>query len=142
MKVKTKILIAALCLLAVLAIVIALGAGSIRKILFGEPASIYGTYVRENQNDIMPFSITLNEDGRYQYLECGISSHIGMGGYTFKNNIVTLVDGNIPGVNGSLTRTYKFRIEDGKLIFLAEESDDFMYIKLPDGAEFTRAEQE
>lgn len=111
-------------------------AESIGKMLFGEPASIYGTYVRENQNDIMPFSITLNEDGRYQYFECGISSHIGMGGYTFKDNIVTLVDGNIPGVNGSLTCTYKFRFEDGKLIFLAEESDDFMYIKLPDGAEF------
>ena len=65
-----------------------------------------------------------------------------MGGYTFKDDIVTLVDGNIPGVNGSLTRTYKFRFENGKLVFLAEESDDFMYIKLPDGAEFTRVEQE
>lgn len=140
MKARTKILIAALCLLAVFVIWTAWGAESIGKMLFGEPASIYGTYVRENQNDIMPFSITLNEDGRYQYFECGISSHIGMGGYTFKDNIVTLVDGNIPGVNGSLTRTYKFRLEDGKLIFLAEESDDFMYIKLPDGAEFTRVE--
>ena len=115
-------------------------AESIGKMLFGEPASIYGTYVRENENDILPFSITLNEDGTYRYFERGISSHIGMGGYTFKNNIVTLVDGNIPGVNGSLTCTYKFRFEDGKLIFLAEESDDFMYIKLPDGAEFTRVE--
>lgn len=131
-----------ICVLAVLAIVTALGAGSIRKILFGEPASIYGTYVRENKNDILPFSITLNEDGSYQYFECGISSHIGMGGYTFKDDTVTLVDGNIPGVNGSLTRTYKFRFENGKLVFLAEESDDFMYIKLPDGAEFTRMEQE
>lgn len=108
----------------------------IRRMLFGEPASIYGTYVRENKNDILPFSITLNEDGTYRYFERGISSHIGMGGYTFKDDIVTLVDGNIPGVNGSLTCTYKFRFEDGKLIFLAEESDDFMYIKLPDGAEF------
>lgn len=131
-----------ICVLTVLAIVTALGAGSIHKILFGEPASIYGTYVRENKNDILPFSITLNEDGSYQYFECGISSHIGMGGYTFKDDTVTLVDGNIPGVNGSLTCTYKFRFENGKLVFLAEESDDFMYIKLPDGAEFTRVEQE
>ena len=115
---------------------------SIRRMLFGEPASIYGTYVRENKNDIMPFSITLNEDGSYQYFECGISSHIGVGEYTFENGIVTLVDKHIPGISGSLTRTYKFRFEDGKLIFLAEESDDFMYIKLPDGAEFTRVEQE
>ena len=125
-----------ICVLAVLAIVTALGAGSIRKILFGESASIYGTYVRENENGIMSFSITLHEDGTYQYYEGGLSSHIGMGGYTFKNNIVTLVDGNIPGVHGSLIRIYKFRFEDGKLVFLAEESDDFMYTTLPDGAEY------
>lgn len=115
-------------------------AESIRKMLFGEPASIYGTYVRENDNGMIPFSITLNEDGTYRYLECGISSHIGMGGYTFKDGIVTLVDANIPGVHGSLTRRYKFRFEDEKLVFLAEESDDFMYIKLPDGAAFEREE--
>lgn len=115
-------------------------AESIRKMLFGEPASIYGSYVWENDNGMIPFSITLNEDGTYRYLECGISSHIGMGGYTFKDGIVTLVDANIPGVHGSLTRRYKFRFEDEKLVFLAEESDDFMYIKLPDGAAFEREE--
>lgn len=117
-------------------------AARIHKMLLGGNAGVYGSYVRENERDILAFSITLYEDGHYQYYESVISSHIGVGEYTFENGIVTLVDKHIPGISGSSTRTYKFRFEDGKLIFLAEESDDFMYIKLPDGAEFTRVEQE
>lgn len=102
--------------------------------------SISGSYSRENANGFDHFTITLNEDGTYSYFETMISSHLGMGGYTLKDGIVTLTDSQIPGLYGSLTRTYKFRCEDGKLIFLADESDNFMYINLPDGAEFERRE--
>lgn len=101
---------------------------------------ISGSYFRENSNGFDHFTITLNEDGTYQYFESMISSHLGMGGYTLEDGVVTLTDSQIPGVYGSLTHAYKFRCEEDKLIYLADESDDFMYIKLPDGAEFERRE--
>lgn len=101
---------------------------------------ISGTYSRENANGFDHFTITLNEDGTYSYFETMISSHLGMGGYTLEDGIVTLTDSQIPGLYGSHTYTYKFRCEKGKLIFLADESDNFMYINLPDGAEFERRE--
>ena len=97
--------------------------------------SVYGTYARRNSDGSI-FTITLHEDGSYQYYESMLSSHIGVGSYTYENNTVTIVDDQIPGVSGSLTITLVFSFENGNLIFCAEESDRFMYINLPDGAEF------
>lgn len=102
---------------------------------------IFGTYVRENEKDPIAFSITLREDGTFQYYEAGISSHIGMGDYTYEDGVVTLMDAQIPGVYGSLTRKYKFLYENGKIVFLAQASDRFMYVTLPDGAEFVYADE-
>jgi len=105
-----------------------------------EPEPVFGAYSRENANGFDHFTITLNEDGTYSYFETMISSHLGMGEYTFEDGIVTLIDDQIPGLYGSLTHTYRFRYEGGSLIFLADESDNFMYINLPDGAQFDRRE--
>ena len=111
----------------------------VRKLLFGEEGlrtSVYGRYALENDKDILGFSITLNGDGTYTYFEGGFSSHFGYGDYTYENGIVTLVDTNVPGVDSSLTLTFKFLFQNGSLFFLARESDHFMYRTLPDGAEF------
>ena len=97
--------------------------------------SVYGTYARRN-SDGSVFTITLHEDGSYQYYESMLSSHIGVGNFTFEDNTVTIVDDQIPGVSGSLTITVVFGFENGNLIYRAEESDRFMYVNLPDGAEF------
>ena len=102
--------------------------------------SVSGSYSRENSNGFDHFTITLNEDGTYSYFETMISSHLGMGGYALEDGVVTLTDSQIPGLYGSLTHTYRFRYEGGSLIFLADESDNFMYINLPDGAQFDRRE--
>lgn len=103
---------------------------------------LYGTYFRIN-NYSQPlsdtFTITLNSDGTYHYYETMISSHMGLGKYTVCGNIITLTDDNIPTLSGSKTYTFKFEYRDGKLVFLASESDRFMYVNLPDGAEFDRA---
>ena len=104
--------------------------------LADSPEDVCGIYARPNANGFDSFTITLNSDGTYQYFETMISSHLGFGNYTVEDDIITLVDDQIPGVSGSLTHTYKFKYTDGKLVFLSEESDHFMYINLPDGAEF------
>lgn len=121
------------CVLAVVISVFVLVACRAR-----EPGLQYGVYARENANGFDSFTIALNEDGTYSYFETMISSHLGIGNYTYEDGIVALVDDQIPGLYGSLTHTCKFRYEDGKLIYLAAESDGFMYINLPDGAQFDR----
>ena len=110
-----------------------------------EDDSLYGTYFRRN-DDARPvsdtFTITLNSDGTYNYYETTISSHLGFGKYTVNGNIITITDDSIPTLNGSKTYTFKFEYRDGKLVFLASDSDNFMYVNLPDGAEFERTPQE
>ena len=105
-------------------------------------AQVAGSYSRKNNggSDINCFSISLQEDGTCTYYETMISSYIGFCKYTLDGDVIVINDHNLPGVSGSVTRTYKFRYNDDKLIFLAGESDKFMYITLPDGAIFDRSE--
>ena len=104
-----------------------------------EPSqTIYGQYITDNA-DGSRFNIVLREDGTFMYLETWLSSFIGEGNYAVEGNIVTLVVENIPNIHGSRTQTNKFKYEDGKLFFIEDGSDNFMYIKLQDGAEFRKA---
>ena len=118
-------------ILAVLLTVLALSACGTKSSV--TPEEVAGHYRRKN--DI--FSIVLNADSTYQYYESEISSHIGMGNYTIDGDVITLED-KFPGLSGPITCYFRFRYEDGKLFFLADQSDQFMYVKLPDGATFER----
>ena len=100
-----------------------------------------GTYVRSNGDGASDdeFTIVLNENGRFTYYESVLASHIGMGRFTVEDGIVTLTEKWAPKNSGRSGSTYKFRCEGKKLIFIAEGSNEFPYIKLDDGAEFKRA---
>ena len=101
---------------------------------------MFGTYYRQNDdNSPFAFTITLSPEGTYNYCESAVSSHLGYGKYTVEGNVITLIDDNIPTATGSVTYSFKFEYRDGKLIFLASESDNFMYVNLPEGAVFERA---
>ena len=118
------------------------------KSIFGEDATgieniedIYGTYARQNDNTLKDyFTITLNSDGTFSYYATMFSSYIGRGSYTVEGNVITLVDDHIPTLSGSATCKFLFEYRDGKLIYLASQSDAFMYINPPEGAEFVKAE--
>ena len=101
-----------------------------------------GTYCRLNDKSQTGmasgwdwFTITLNEDGTFSYFETSISSHIGMGNYTYENGIVTLVEES-PRLGETVTEYHRFRYDGEKLIFLASRSDDFTYAHPTEGAEF------
>ena len=95
------------------------------------------------------FTITLSESGRFQYYEGMLSSYIGMGHWTVEDGILTLKDdvglgkiidnedgtASFENTEGFVNR---FKMEDGKLVFIAEGSDNFLYVKLDDGAIFER----
>lgn len=99
-------------------------------------SAVVGNYLRsdvETEMILNHFSISLNEDGTFVYIANLFSSHIGHGRYTEEDNVITLKEGDA---------IHKFRYENDRLIFLAEESDQFLYVTLPDGATFDRIEIE
>lgn len=104
-----------------------------------EDGHTYTTYRRENEERFGVadyFTITLRDDGQCQYYATLISSYIGVCKYEIKGDILTITDDGIPGLYGTLTNVYKFKIVGDTLVFLADESSEFMYKKLPDGAVF------
>lgn len=104
--------------------------------------NLCGTYLRGND-----FSISLAEDGSFSYYESPIGSHIGLGNYTFENGIVTLTETRQtislenPEEWSTKTVSFRFRYTGNSLIYLADTSDQFIYINLPDQAEFVRSEK-
>lgn len=107
---------------------------------------ICGTYTRPNDTfgEYDKFSITLNNDGTYSYYETWLSSMIGMGNYTFDGKVVTLThivsvsDDADPKNFKSKALHFKFKADGKTLVYLGNESDNFTYVKLTDGAVFER----
>ena len=80
------------------------------------------------------FAITLHNDGTFIYVENPASSYIGMGTYTNNDGIITLTE-DAPGCRGAVNR---FKLDGNSISFIAEGSDNFIYITLSDGAVFTK----
>ena len=102
---------------------------------------MYGTYSRTNDDkysSAFDFTISIYPDGRYYYYE-GFGSHIAYGNYTVEGNVISITDETIPHIDGKIF-CFKFEYCGDKLVFLASESDQFMYVDdLPDKAIFNRA---
>lgn len=107
-----------------------------------DPANsrVAGTYSRHNDPDFLmdTFSIDLRADGTCSYYETLISSYIGDCRYRVEGDTVIIEDEGIPSKNPR-KHVFKFKFEDNKLVFIADGSDQFMYIKLEDGTVFDKA---
>ena len=93
------------------------------------------TYVWEKQGFGGDFTITLNEDGTYTYYEGMLSSFIGSGNWTVKDGILILEADPDYGL------AFRFDIQDDSLLFRAEESSQFIYVKVEDGDRFILREK-
>ena len=101
------------------------------------PEEIAGkTYVYEEAGFGGDFTIDLHEDGSFRYYEGGLSSYIGDGTWTLEGDTLTLTE------NTDAARENHFRLEDGALVFVAEDSGNFTYIAVADGARFLPAPAE
>lgn len=92
------------------------------------------TYVYEKEGFGGDFTVQINKDGTFQYYEGGLSSYIGMGKWTLKEDILLLADGE-----GSNSRKNYFKADGDDLIFIADGSTNFLYVKVADGARFSRS---
>jgi len=93
------------------------------------PDLVGKVFVYENEGFGSNFTISLQDGGTFGYYEGMLSSHIGMGTWTVEGDILTLHE-------DTFDWTFRFRVQDGALHFLREGSDQFMYIKVADGARF------
>lgn len=91
-----------------------------------------GLYLYEGDGFGGDFTITLRTDGSFTYYEGGLSSYIGAGKWSVSGDILTLEDETgVPKVN-------RFRMEGNDLIFQANGSTNFIYVKVADGAVFSK----
>ncbi len=90
------------------------------------------TYVYENEGILGSFAITLYEDGSFTYSEGIASRYIGRGAWTQDGDTITLTDIETAGY----TRINHFRIDGEDLVFLTEDSSNFIYIKVQNGERF------
>lgn len=90
------------------------------------------TFVYEKEGFGGDFTIQINDDGTFGYYEGLLSSYIGIGNWILDNDILVLSDDDdigYPLVN-------RFEVKDGDLVFLAEDSSNFLYMKVADGEHF------
>lgn len=91
------------------------------------------TYTYEEEGFGGNFTIHINNDGTFSYYEGPLSSYIGMGSWTLENDILVLSDDEqmgYPFVN-------RFKVDGNDLVFVSENSSNFLYIKVADGKRFT-----
>lgn len=102
---------------------------------------VAGGYLFNSDQDFPKdsFSIKLNEDGTCTYYETVISSYFGMCRYRVEGDTVIIEDHGIPSEK-PLKHTFKFKYENEKLVFIAEGSDRFMFVKLEDGDVFNKVQ--
>lgn len=94
-----------------------------------------GLYLYEGDGFGGAFTISLRADGSFTYYEGHLSSYIGAGKWSVSGDILTLED------ETGITRVNRFRMEGNDLIFQAKGSTNFIYVKVADGAVFSKNSQ-
>ncbi len=90
------------------------------------------TFVYKGEGAGSDFEITLKEDETFYYNEGLLSSYIGVGEWELDGDILTLYEDPTKGY-GFVNR---FRVIWGKLYFLTEGSDGFLYVDVQSGDQF------
>ncbi len=98
----------------------------------GSQLSPAGLYLYEGDGFGGDFTITLRADGSFTYYEGNLSSYIGAGRWSVSGDILTLKD------ETGVSKVNHFRMEGNDLIFQAKGSTNFIYVKVADGAVFSK----
>ena len=88
------------------------------------------TYVWEKEGFGGDFTITLNEDGTYEYYVGYLSSYIGMGNWEVRNDVLTLTE------SGGYDITFLFTVKEKEIVYIADGSDEFAYVTVENGDRF------
>ena len=91
------------------------------------------TYVYEGEGIMGSFSITLYDDSTFTYYEGMASSYIGIGSWEEDGDTITLTDDG----HGGYGLVNHFKIDGDDLVFVEQDSDNFVYVKVKDGEKFS-----
>ena len=90
------------------------------------------TYLYEKEGIMGSFTITLYDDGTFTYYEGMASSYLAFGTWKQEGDTITLTDDG----HGGYGLVNHFKREGDDLIFIAEDSANFVYVKVQDGERF------
>lgn len=79
------------------------------------------------------FSIQINTDGTFDYYEGALSSYIGVGTWELDGDTLRLKENEETG----FPLVNYFTVKGDNLIFSAENSSNFLYVKVAEGEKFS-----
>lgn len=97
------------------------------------------TYIYEKDGIGGDFIITINKDGTFFYCEGALSSYLGFGSWTLEGDMLLLSDNAQMAGN---SRVNYFKVDGNDLVFLSENSTNFIYVKVADGERFSENPEE
>ncbi len=92
------------------------------------------TYLYDGEGFGSSFTITLYEDGTFTYYEGMLSSYIGTGTFMLDGDTVIMTDNG----HGGYGLVNHFKRDGDDLVFVEQDSDNFVYVKVKDGEKFHR----
>ncbi|MCI9441056.1 MAG: hypothetical protein HFH15_07455 [Ruminococcus sp.] len=100
----------------------------------GEVSLKPGIYTLQDAKRDVPgdFTITIYEDGTFEYYETPISSYIGRGHYFIEEDIVTFKEDQ----DGGTGNVNDYQMADGNLLFIQDDSANYHFVTLEEGAVF------
>ena len=123
--------VAAVCILALVSLLLAGCAEQTGQQIVADRCYTYsGESFFGLEND--PFTIAIHEDGTFWYYESALSSHIGIGTWSVADDMLTLTE----GADTERQRINHFLIDGDDLVFVEEDSNNFIYICVDDGELF------
>ena len=90
------------------------------------------TYLYEGEGFMGNFTITLYNDGTFTYYEGMASSYIGIGSWEQNGESIILTDDG----HGGYGLVNHFRCDGNDLVFVEQDSDNFVYVKVKEGERF------
>ena len=91
------------------------------------------SYLYEKDGFGGSFSIQINTDGTYDYYEGNLSSYIGVGEWELDGDTLLLADNDEVGY----PLANYFKVKGDSLVFLPENSSNFIYVKVAEGERFS-----
>ena len=97
-------------------------------------------YIYEKEGCGGDFTIEIKADGTFYYGEGVLSSHLGMGEWSYSDGMLELKEKtarfNGTGEMTDVVVTFNFSVAKNTLIFEENDSDNFRYVKVKDGEKF------
>ena len=98
-------------------------------------------YTYEKDGCGSDFTIQIKADGTFAYYEGMLSSHIGIGEWSYSDGMLTLSEKTSRFKDAyeleEVICSYNFSVKKDTLIFVEKGSDNFRYVKVKDGEKFS-----